>query len=89
MLAQGHAEHGFLLFSEYLSLWLEAKDTVINSQPAMQVKLTDLISECLGAMQNKDLVTLMDAVEYGFKPLVQQRFACDQTLKVEKVNAGV
>nr|MBC8360189.1 glycosyltransferase family 9 protein [Candidatus Desulfatibia profunda] len=69
---KGEDEKGFLIFTEYLDLWLEAKDLLLSGYPAMGQTLSGLLEGCFYAMQNKDPVSLMDAVEYGFKPLIQQ-----------------
>jgi len=68
----GEADNGFLSFDQYLGYWLEAKDLIMREQPGMEERFSELLKECLGAMQSKDVVTLMDAIEYGFKPLLER-----------------
>lgn len=68
----GESEHGFTSLTQYLDYWMEAKDAVAGKHPGVKERLSVLLSECLRALQAKDIVTLMDAVEYGFKPLIHQ-----------------
>jgi len=86
---KGEAEKGFLLFAEYLNSWLEVKDEFLNCHSETEDILSDLLAQCLLAMQNKDLVTLMDIVEYGFKPMIQQTLIQDQGLKLERKHACI
>ena len=70
----GEAENGFLSFAQYLDYLLEAKDVVLEGRHEAQQIFSRLLEECLLAMQSKDVVTLMDAIEYGFKPLIGSSF---------------
>jgi len=88
-LDKGEAEKGFLLFAEYLDSWLGVKDEFLNCHSETEDILSDLLAQCLLAIQNKDLVTLMDIVEYGFKPMIQQTLIQDQGLKLEREHACI
>jgi ADP-heptose:LPS heptosyltransferase len=68
---EGDAEKGFSNFSEYLGLWMDTKSILFRGHTEMEEIFSRLLEECLLAMQNKDIVTLTDAIEYGFKPLVE------------------
>jgi len=68
---EGDAEQGFSNFSEYLGLWTDTKSILFRGHTQMEEVFSRLLEECLLAMQNKDIVTLMDAIEYGFKPLAK------------------
>ena len=83
----GEADNGFLSFDQYLGYWLEAKDLIMREQPGMEERFSELLKECLGAMQSKDLVTLMDAIEYGFKPLLERSLIPGHDMEIGSGNS--
>ena len=78
----GEADNGFLSFAQYLGYWLEAKDAIMVEHPGMEERLSELFKECLGAMQSKDVVTLMDAIEYGFKPFLERSLIPSRHIRI-------
>ena len=71
---EGEVERGFASFPDYLNDWLAVKGALTGNTDLEAVR--GLFRECLEAMRDRDMVPLMDAVEYGFKPLLE-RAACD------------
>ncbi|MFH1624072.1 MAG: glycosyltransferase family 9 protein [Pseudomonadota bacterium] len=69
---RGEADRGFSSFADYFDAWLVSKETVINGDLEMQRAFSHLLGECLPAMENRDVVTLIDTIEYGFKPLIER-----------------
>jgi len=82
----GEAESGFLNFAQYLDYWLEVKDTIMVEHPGMQKIFSSLLKECLLAMQSKDFVTVMDAIEYGFKPLIERSLIPGHDMRSRRSN---
>jgi len=78
----GEADQGFLSFALYLDYWLETKDVIMAEHPGMAEGFSELLKECLGAMQNKDLVSLIDAIEYGFKPLLERSLILSRNIRI-------
>lgn len=64
-LLSGREERGYPLFAEYLETWAAFQGTRAG-------RGSDLIRACLRALEARDMVTLMDAVTYGFNPLLAQ-----------------
>jgi len=83
----GEADNGFLSFDQYLGYWLEARDLIMREHPAMGERFSELLKECLGAMQSKDVVTLMDAIEYGFKPLLERSLIPGHDMEIGSGNS--
>lgn len=68
---KGDCERGFSEFAQYLNAWADSRDILMGGRHEVQRIFGGLLEECMDAVQNKDVVTLMDAIEYGFKPLLQ------------------
>ena len=83
---ESKAEQGFSDIVEYLDYWLEAKDDMIDS-PEMEKAFSGLLEKCLMAMKNRDVVTLMDAIEYGFKPLLERSFVSTNISEIRSERA--
>ncbi len=75
---EGEVERGFASFPDYLNDWLAVKGALTGNTDLEAVR--GLFRECLEAMRDRDMVPLMDAVEYGFKPLLE-RAACDAPME--------
>jgi hypothetical protein len=55
---------------------LEAKGSIIDEHDAIQKNFAELLGGCLEAVQIQDIVAIMDAIEYGFKPLIRTFTKC-------------
>jgi len=66
----GDGEKGFHLFSEYLHCLSTVKDAVMAGNPGCDLLFHSLLQNCMAALKSRDITTLMDTVEYGFKPLL-------------------
>lgn len=66
----GDGEKGFHLFSEYLHCLSTVKDAVMSENPGCYLTFHTLLQNCMDALKSRDIITLMDTVEYGFKPLL-------------------
>ncbi|MBN2398495.1 MAG: glycosyltransferase family 9 protein [Deltaproteobacteria bacterium] len=75
---EGEVERGFASFPDYLNQWLALTGALTEKVDLEAVR--GLLRECLEAVQGGDTVSLMDAVEYGFKPLLE-RAACDDPME--------
>jgi len=84
---EGEIGKGFLMLTDYLGCWMAAKDAFLTCHPEKADRLSRLLTECLSATQSRDVVTLVDAIEYGLRPLVQQGPAQDQNPVIEREHA--
>lgn len=85
---EGDAERGFSNIVEYLDYWIETKDAMVDS-PETEKMFSVLLERCLMAMKSRDVVTLMDAVEYGYKPLIERALMKKQYLNIGSDNACI
>jgi len=74
---EGEVERGFASFPDYLSDWLALTGALTEKVDLEAVRA--LLRGCLEAMRGGDMVPLMDAVEYGFKPLLERTMCDDPT----------
>jgi ADP-heptose:LPS heptosyltransferase len=68
---EGEGERGFLCFSDYLDQWLVLRGTLTEGRDGGFEAVQGLLQRCLEALHGRDTVALMDAIEYGFKPLLE------------------
>jgi hypothetical protein len=57
--------------------------------PETEKMFSVLLERCLMAMKSRDVVTLMDAVEYGYKPLIERALMKKQYLNIGSDNACI
>jgi len=81
---EGEAERGFASFPDYLNDWIALTGALTEKVDLEAAR--GLLRECLEAMRCGDMVPLMDAVEYGFKPLLECA-ACDDPMEDCRANA--
>ncbi len=62
---EGNEQRGFSRLPDYLDHWMALKG-------AMSCPIKPLIGECMQALRCRDVVTLMDAIEYGFTPMLER-----------------
>ncbi len=75
---EGECERGFLCFSDYLGQWLALRGTLTEGRDGIET-IPGLLQGCLEALKSRDTVTLMDAIEYGFKPLLEGSLSARHT----------
>jgi hypothetical protein len=68
---EGERERGFLHFSDYLDQWPALGSGGLET-------IGGLVQGCLEALNSRDTVTLMDAIEYGFRPFLEGSLSVGQ-----------
>ena len=69
---EGESERGFTDFAAYLEEWLALRTAVTPPGDEGLKSTGELINACLEALRSRDTVALIDAIEYGFNPRLEQ-----------------
>jgi heptosyltransferase-2 len=74
---EGESEKGFMDFPAYLEEWLVLRTGAPSHGDEGLESTGELMNTCLEALRSRDTVALIDAIEYGFNPWLEQSFSAN------------